>query len=81
MDFNAYAMMDILKIFYCNAKSAIKGVKLAYKIQPSVLRVMVTRLLITINVFVKTDITLIRILLVNCAQINVYYANILHHIV
>ena len=33
MDFNAYAMMDISKTLYCNAKSVIKGVKLAFKIQ------------------------------------------------
>ena len=81
MDFNVYAMRDISKTLYCNAKSVIKGVKLAFKIQPSVRRVMVARLLITINAFVQMGIIQIRILIVNCALTNAYYAKIRHLIV
>ena len=74
-------MMGILRTPYCPVKSAIKVVKLAFKFQPSAHHVLVTRLLITINVFVKMDTTLIKIPIVSCAQSNVYYAKILHLIV
>ena len=77
MDFNVYAVMDISKTLYCNAKSVVKVVKLAFRIQPSAFHVLVTRLLTTINVFVKMGITQIRIQIVNYAQTNVYYAKIL----